>query len=576
MLGLKSCLTFLRTDANHTTSFSERDQEAPPEIERKWLTTISEGLAETLNIPLSSGHGKLQSFPEGYRLVMKVREKKKHADYYLKGTPFTSSFRSPNEFLPHALWLLRDSTLDHSLCQCQYHPLRSEPSSRKSQMHIVSLSNDDHAPVDLKKSCGSHSASRPRGDQKGQTPKMNSLLHVVRRGETVWAALNPPISAAFALASIKFWPCVVVEKLSESATAGRTRQVKIKPLGPLEVQVVDERRLLPYQAYLLPRELIHALKRVCIKEVQPYEEPTWSINFGDFEYSFPPPQPAFDLIALSYAQALLEASDHNISWSIAQGVPSIPKYLDSSGVISCKPMSRTQTDNTGLIIRFGLEQIAVGDFLRLRISREELPYSDCVLSPSRPGAYSLSVFFELDSLELASGAKTRSLFLQVTSWSWRLVEESKNLYAVGVLYELADSDSADVTPEQETRIPQAYYGYVFRSILQPGYMAEVPLDEVAGKYYPAPQVMSRFYDLYPYIEASSVDRVQYHLQTLGGLWPEERSFKDLKFYSLSCENATPDRKHIIEYLEEVCVHAQERDVRLEDNFGFDRVKEEDI
>ncbi|ORX89850.1 hypothetical protein K493DRAFT_357605 [Basidiobolus meristosporus CBS 931.73] len=68
-----------------------------------------------------------EDFPKNYSLYLHVTQKKEQlntvkfrTDAYLFGHPQNKKFRSPNEFLPHFLWLLAGSTESGSECICQY------------------------------------------------------------------------------------------------------------------------------------------------------------------------------------------------------------------------------------------------------------------------------------------------------------------------------------------------------------------------------------------------------------------------------------------------------------------------
>ncbi|KAK9765494.1 hypothetical protein K7432_006133 [Basidiobolus ranarum] len=68
-----------------------------------------------------------EDFPKNYGLYLHITQKKEQlntnkfrTDAYLFGHPQKKKFRSPNEFLPHFLWLLAGGTESGSECFCQY------------------------------------------------------------------------------------------------------------------------------------------------------------------------------------------------------------------------------------------------------------------------------------------------------------------------------------------------------------------------------------------------------------------------------------------------------------------------
>ncbi|KAG1795158.1 uncharacterized protein HD556DRAFT_1235927 [Suillus plorans] len=86
----------------------------------KWRVEVAAALASKINMP--QGNYVLQGWPEGYQMFdhnKGPKDSPRH-DAYLIGSTYAKRFRSVPEFIPHALWLLTDPTLDRSNCNCKY------------------------------------------------------------------------------------------------------------------------------------------------------------------------------------------------------------------------------------------------------------------------------------------------------------------------------------------------------------------------------------------------------------------------------------------------------------------------
>ncbi|EIN05974.1 hypothetical protein PUNSTDRAFT_145371 [Punctularia strigosozonata HHB-11173 SS5] len=89
-----------------------------------WRCGIGAGVALLMKLPeLPEGHEYvLKSWPAGYQMYdhNKGPENRPRHDPYLIGSVHAARFRSIAEFVPHALWLMTDPTLDRTNCQCKY------------------------------------------------------------------------------------------------------------------------------------------------------------------------------------------------------------------------------------------------------------------------------------------------------------------------------------------------------------------------------------------------------------------------------------------------------------------------
>ncbi|KAH9479391.1 hypothetical protein JR316_0007981 [Psilocybe cubensis] len=201
----------------------------------------------------------LRDFPEGYRLFdhNKGPHKAPRHDLYLFG-PVKKRFRSVNEFIPHAIWLMGDGSDD---CECKYcgkvkkpqreitasmsNILRTTPSMSPSPKSHRIYTHRDKGKGKEKESTTRRIPPRPRDTkvyaavQQTVTPikpssgilqqpmlveRVNDLRAMnattsmelrrwFRDGEVIWCALPRPILAPDGSnnGSIEFWPGVIEE-----------------------------------------------------------------------------------------------------------------------------------------------------------------------------------------------------------------------------------------------------------------------------------------------------------------------------------------------------------------------------
>ncbi|KAI0675704.1 hypothetical protein C8Q78DRAFT_1150133 [Trametes maxima] len=86
-----------------------------------WRIGVGSQLAARMGLPMGPNY-VLKAFPDGYQLYdhNKGPAKAPRHDPYLCGSTNVNRFRSINEFIPHALWLMQDSTMNRGNCSCKY------------------------------------------------------------------------------------------------------------------------------------------------------------------------------------------------------------------------------------------------------------------------------------------------------------------------------------------------------------------------------------------------------------------------------------------------------------------------
>ncbi|KAG5641893.1 hypothetical protein DXG03_004001, partial [Asterophora parasitica] len=262
-------------------------------------------------------------------------------------------YRSINEFIPHAIWLYEDATMNPANCLCKYCQKRPQKEVTASMAPGI-LQTTHSTPTPSRPRVPRPKAARvPQGIrgkvyaavQKTPIPTLSKSAHVhhkatmlvernsdlraassktsmklqrwFRTGELLWCALNPTIKGSNNVA-IEFWPGLVDEvKLktapiphhadavtddAKNATPWSIRQstqYRLQLLGVNHSILVSDDQVLPYQAHAPPNELIQALKAF----------PTHRLNFDrEILSRFNPcPKdgtPNFDHAVAAYAMAV--------------------------------------------------------------------------------------------------------------------------------------------------------------------------------------------------------------------------------------------------------------------------------
>ncbi|KAI0289449.1 hypothetical protein BC826DRAFT_914503 [Russula brevipes] len=224
-----------------------------------WRCHVAMKVAERLG-RLSGKNYVLRSWPEGYRLHCHYKGKRSspRQDLYLIGSTHAKRFRSVPEFVPHAIWLMTDPTLDRGNCQCKYcakvpqrvisenlgYKFRSTPLSTSSpgtRVHRVGRDRERRSPRSAPSEYATvRRAPKPKSE-KGPTQVMlqeryadlqamyaettAELRRWYRIGELVWCALDPPIHGPGA--SITFWPGLVDDCTFKAETLPRPKSPSI-------------------------------------------------------------------------------------------------------------------------------------------------------------------------------------------------------------------------------------------------------------------------------------------------------------------------------------------------------------
>ncbi|KAF9477581.1 hypothetical protein BDN70DRAFT_880969 [Pholiota conissans] len=215
---------------------------------KKWRANAADAVSMKLKMPDGPNY-VFRNFPDGYRLYDHHKgpaDSPRH-DLYLFG-PQKKRFRSINEFIPHAIWLMGSPSED---CLCKYCAkkaqreitasmstiLRTTPTSSPMPSRIkrdkgkgrdTGSRVKDVRPRDVKTYAAVQRTIQPMkasanvlkqpmlversNDLRGLYSKASmSVPRWFREGEVVWCALEHPIpsDATEGAAAIKYWPAVI-------------------------------------------------------------------------------------------------------------------------------------------------------------------------------------------------------------------------------------------------------------------------------------------------------------------------------------------------------------------------------
>ncbi|KAH7921303.1 hypothetical protein BV22DRAFT_1122235 [Leucogyrophana mollusca] len=217
----------------------------------KWRREVGTSLAQRMGLPQGPTY-VLRGWPDNYQMFdhNKGPQGNPRHDAYLMGSRSAKRFRSVPEFIPHALWLIQDETMDRANCPCKYCgkkpqreitatmgllPKRSTPtgatpprpalgpvrSARQPRERTKPYAAIRRAPMPIK---------QPQGPKQPMVRERNSDLRAAygegqyarrwfREGELLWCHLNPPIPGRYGeMDGITFWPGIVEEvKLKNEA-----------------------------------------------------------------------------------------------------------------------------------------------------------------------------------------------------------------------------------------------------------------------------------------------------------------------------------------------------------------------
>ncbi|GBE86409.1 predicted protein [Sparassis crispa] len=206
-----------------------------------WRLTVGAKLAQQMGLEEGPTY-ILRKFPDGYHMYdhNKGSASNPRHDPYLVGSTNVNRFRSTNEFVPHALWLMRDETMNRANCECKYcakkpqrvvtdafglsaskrsTPSQATPNKVQSVKRLREPRVRQHAKPYAAVRRAPKPSKLPQGPQQSMVPEKDSDIRGAaankeyatsrwfRKGELVWCAMDPPIRGE--AESISFWPGLV-------------------------------------------------------------------------------------------------------------------------------------------------------------------------------------------------------------------------------------------------------------------------------------------------------------------------------------------------------------------------------
>ncbi|KAG8819487.1 hypothetical protein FRC17_010428, partial [Serendipita sp. 399] len=491
-----------------------------------WRSRIGSKIAEMMGKPDADSY-HLAGWPEGYEFFMHVTSRPdgtKRGDPYLYGSRHTHKFRSANEFLPHAYWLLTTTTMNKSECQCRYcggHKLQSDvnqavlgapPRITTQSKPPKSGSSPEKAIKARPTTFPSNSSSaptRPRNSTRIKEPRVifpldkrkeppMSLyssrtrftnLHEgndFRDGEIVLILLPDPIISDDGV-PIKFWPSWVADveyrKIVERDIAAASFSTKeelylvTKPLCTEGTVVkVPASLVLPFRAWVISKELQDRLVRV---PLPPNFADTVTIPVFDPNDCLGKLLPGitFDLVAPYFALAVQTASHMDIYWSpmLRIDTPSSSRYPG--------------TNYQGLW--YGIERIWLHDLVRLKISHADLLSHERLsnLHAVMEGSETRTLFMRIHQITVVETITQEGLIpvCQIRGPIFCTIPDSKYEYKQGNLMSPQESQAYGPLRDADGSVfplPHPPPGFQFIPVTFDDQEVTLQVALLAGRYYP--------------------------------------------------------------------------------------------
>ncbi|EIM83676.1 uncharacterized protein STEHIDRAFT_160246 [Stereum hirsutum FP-91666 SS1] len=418
-------------------------------------------------------------WPSGYALFEYISPKNKRAYYYLygeinflgigthlpqttpehppffsrKGSTLVTRFKSPNEFIPHALWLQQGQLIDHSTnCTCKYAESRTKggPGVSTLPKQSSTVSEKQSKPYAVIRSIPLKS-DRTAYSAPGNVPD-SGRVEWLREGEVVWCIIHPITSTHGE--AINFWPGVVEnmqvisqhdtldedqtnrvfegplsarhhdDHVQSPTTSTATARYIVKLLGVRQRFAFPAGKIIPYISRRTDVDLLQVMQEVPVEHLT--LDPDMAASFQPCDLSLGPVdddsmQHRFTQAVVPYSLALEIAKSVSCCWApmderrpADHSPASPPRSTTLPTAFAHTAYTRDQSSHslpsdatpfadtaTQLVperidgqpryqgLWWGSEQIMVNDLIRLKASRRQIS-SDNVFAPSGPSAGSIS------------------------------------------------------------------------------------------------------------------------------------------------------------------------------------------
>lgn len=330
---------------------------------KRYRVAVGDAVARAMELPEIEGRPYvLKDWPRGYRMFdhHKGPANAPRHDMYLFGS--TSRYRSINEFVPHAHWLMTDPTMNTVNCMCKYCKRtpqrvitqtltaanvlpRHRTAGPSGKVKVARLRNMAQKPAAATRLHAS--IQRPLKplraaagiDRTPMNQDRNHDLRVLhasanrlykrwfREGEIVWGILATPIRGEGP--PITFWPCIIEDCNIHTNTRPRTEadlpgpvpwvseqyaRYKLRCLAVSHMLFVSEDGLIPYMATgHAPQDIIEWVKSRPRDDFQFKEDALRDVNPAPLD---PPDSPVdYMKTVFAYAVAVQIASAHTNYWT---------------------------------------------------------------------------------------------------------------------------------------------------------------------------------------------------------------------------------------------------------------------
>ncbi|CCA71866.1 hypothetical protein PIIN_05801 [Serendipita indica DSM 11827] len=479
-----------------------------------WRLKVGQKVAEMMG-KKNPGSYCLASWPDGYEFFIHITSKTDgtmRGDPYLYGSPHTAKFRSTNEFIPHAYWLMTTSTLDKTECHCKYcggiklqsnvnSSLFGSPVRMTTQSKPPTAKSQDSK---TKKSTGSSLVpAKPRTETRIRAPKWQYPLpanreeeqytirnryvelhegRLARDGELVWIRLSTPIRHDSGV-EIEYWPAFVndVQFRKEvfhdrdglSFDVKETLDIVTRPLiAGRAIVKVQELDIVPFRAWNIDKSLTDALTRIPLpSDFGTTSSPT-VFDITDTTGRLLPGL-TFESAAPYFALAVQTSAHMDTYWS--------PMY-------SIEPSSPRSKSYQGLWL--GAERIWLHDLVRLRLTHSELvkhpKLHDQIFYPTE-GSETRALFMRINDIhvEEAPVRETVRLICRITGPILCTVPDPKFVHTdERFLTSSASNAFPGIDNGRHFPLPLPPLGFKYHPVTVTTEEVTVDAQMIAGRYYP--------------------------------------------------------------------------------------------
>ncbi|CAK9782158.1 hypothetical protein CC85DRAFT_260962 [Cutaneotrichosporon oleaginosum] len=457
---------------------------------------VGKHIAENV-LGLQGLHKPRIDMPPGYALFRHKKpqpDKSIREDVYLYGSP-VSKFRSPNEFIEHAVWLFdtSKSLKDHSTCECKYNS-KSAIAQEKKASTPAKRANDGSTPGSKKSRVEEDEVHDAVVVPERTIDQLTKRRY--RKGELVFFrihTISPPKGSD--LPEVTHWPGLIAtitqaSKVDENGKPVTTFKHSIRPLGMFSNANMNE--VVKYTSELLPfstsvqllggaqgwtkigressRVLREGIEREAQIDIPSHQteiegtklEERWKRRWGE-RIKFSDMPNSWDRAVLRLGVALRMARNIASCWAHTDMFETLPRGTALTQAELNDIQNRKKNLYQGAWYQG--ERLWMDDVVRLRKNRKDLPVD--VLLPPSPGAEDRGVFLRIRIIALESQTAA-----DASTTVWRCV-----IY--GDIYELANAYAPGAPPNWP-----APKGLHYRRLNKDGFEVSVDLFDVAGRAYP--------------------------------------------------------------------------------------------